>query len=323
MLLGACSGPNDADQGQGESPSPTETPSPSPTETSESATPTVSPTPTPTEEPSPTEPPEFDAANALGIVERLAGEIGPRETTSDAFREAADYVERRFTRFGYDVERQSVDVPAGNSWGVDVPAGTADNLVATNGPVALDEPHLVVGAHLDTVPQSPGAEDNASGVAAVLELARMAAAAPPPLPVVFIVFAAEEPRGEGDDWHHFGSQAYVAELSDAQRSAIQGMLSLDRIGAGSGVRIRSGGQGPDDVVRGLRAAAGRLDIEASGGASTASDHWSFEKADVPAGRLGGNAYAGYHNADDTIEQLRESTLDANGRIAWNWLSSFG
>ena len=74
-------------------------------------------------------------------------------------------------------------------------------------PVGFDprEPYVIVGAHLDTVPQAPGAEDNASGVSVLMELSRMAVVEPPATPTVFVAFGAEEPRGAGHDWHHFGS----------------------------------------------------------------------------------------------------------------------
>ena len=54
-----------------------------------------------------------------------------------------------------------------------VPAGRTPNVIAS--PPGFDDeaPHRIVGAHLDTVPQAPGAEDNASGVAVMLELARV------------------------------------------------------------------------------------------------------------------------------------------------------
>jgi Zn-dependent M28 family amino/carboxypeptidase len=82
------------------------------------------------------------------------------------------------------------------------------------------------------VPQAPGAEDNASGVAVLLELAWMAAREEPRLPVVFVAFAAEEPRGDGDAMHHFGSRVYVNRMPARERRALRGMVSLDRVGVG-------------------------------------------------------------------------------------------
>ena len=144
---------------------------------------------------------------------RLAGDIGPREATSDNFAEAADLVHARFDRMGYDVRRTTVRVPAGNSWGTPVRSGKSANVIAE--PAGFDprKPHVVVGAHLDTVPSAPGAEDNASGIAVLLQLARMAAQQPAGLPVQFIAFGAEEPRGSGDALHHFGSRQLLAGMA--------------------------------------------------------------------------------------------------------------
>ena len=64
-------------------------------------------------------------------------------------------------------------MPAGTSWGVPVRAGRSVNLIAERPGFDRTAPHVVIGAHLDTVPQAPGAEDNASGVAVLLELAAL------------------------------------------------------------------------------------------------------------------------------------------------------
>ncbi len=57
---------------------------------------------------------------------------------------------------GFEVDRQSLEVPAGSSWGVPVPAGRTQNVVATQPGFRPDRPHRLIGAHLDTVPQAPG-----------------------------------------------------------------------------------------------------------------------------------------------------------------------
>ncbi|MGI8435094.1 MAG: M28 family peptidase [Nocardioidaceae bacterium] len=105
---------------------------------------------------------------------------------------------------------------------------------------------MIIGAHLDTVPQAPGAEDGASGIAVLLEVARIATANQTRLPAVFIAFGGEEPRGDGDDLRHFGSTALVARLSSTQRSAVTVMVALDR-GVGSIIPVCSGGLEPPTV----------------------------------------------------------------------------
>lgn len=264
----------------------------------------------------------FDPAAAFATVDRLATGIGPREATSQAFQLAADEVQRRFVGLGYRVTLASVPVPAGTSWGVDVPAGTSTNVIAD--PPGFDStmPHIVIGAHLDTVPQAPGAEDNASGVAVVLELARLARLEPPAVPVRFIAFGAEEPRGDGDSLHHFGSQQYVGALTPTQSAATVAMVSLDRVGVPADrVPVCTGGRGTVDLRDSLVAAASTVDVPVETCENRASDHWSFEKADIPAARLGSIPYAGYHSPDDVASVVDPAQLDRVGRIVWAWLSS--
>jgi len=257
----------------------------------------------------------------MRTVRRLAGEIGPREATSEEFARAADVVAAAFREHGYDVRRDPFRVPRGVSWGVPVPAGRTMNVVATPPGFQPEQPHVIVGAHLDTVPQAPGAEDNASGVGVVLELARLAAAEPPELPAVFVAFGAEEPRGPGDDQHHFGSRHYVQEMPAAQRRALVAMVSLDRVGTGTRVPVCTGGLSPARVQRDLLADASRLGIPSRRCENRASDHWSFEKAGEAVARVGGNSYAAYHSARDRVGVVRPAQIDRVGRLMWGWLTT--
>lgn len=266
-------------------------------------------------------PPRFEVRRVLADIGHLADEIGPRHGTSKAYARAADWVEDRFTRLGYTVSRQAVDAPAGNTWGVDVPRGNSPNVVADPPGFDPSRPHRVIGAHLDTVPVAPGAEDNASGVSVMLELARVHA--DDDRPVRFIAFGAEEPRGPGDDLHHFGSQAYVRSLERVQRDAMRAMVSLDRVGVrGPRVPICHGGRGPARVRNQLAAVARRTQTpHRVCGDNTTSDHWSFERAGLPAARLGSVPYAGYHSRDDTTDVISEGQIRRVGRIMVAWLGS--
>jgi aminopeptidase S len=312
--LAGCTGSQpEAEPTSGTPTSPESSP---PVSATSSPTPAWTPTPTPT-------PAEFDPAAAFATVEYLATEIGPREAASAAFDDAAQYVQSRFESLGYRVTTMPVPVPAGDSWGVPVGAGTSENVIAD--PAGFDpaQPHVVIGAHLDTVAVAPGAEDNGSGVAVVLELARMAAEQPPTIPVRFIAFGAEEPRGRGDDLHHFGSRDYVAALSAAHRRAVRAMVSLDRVGVpADAVPISTGGTGTTTVLEALLAAANSADVPArEDDQNRASDHWSFEKADIPAARIGSVPYAAYHSAADLPRVVDPRQLEQAGTIAWTWLQT--
>ncbi len=289
-----------------EDPAPTESPSSSAAETS---------TPAPS--------PEFEVDRVLDDIRYLARDVGPRHGTSDAYAEAADWVEERFTELGYDVVRQEVDVPAGTSWGIRVPGGRTPNVIAS--PPGFDDEaeHRVVGAHLDTVPQAPGAEDNASGVSVMLELARVHVQSEHP--VRFIAFTSEEPRGSGDNRHHFGSRAYVNRLDGPERDAMRAMVSLDRVGArGRAVPLCTGGIGTDRIRGRLSALADDADVPTTlCDDNRASDHWSFERNDLPSARVGSIPYAAYHSARDRPRVVDERQLERVGTIMSAWLQRAG
>jgi hypothetical protein len=313
VLGAAACDPDQAPEQPSESPSPTARPT-------ETPTPTASrPSPTPTGTPTPTAPPRFDAGTALRHVRVLADEFGPREATSDAYQRAADYVESRFRQAGLTVRRQPLRVPAGVSWGIRVRAGPTLNLIAV--PPGFDPQalHLVVGAHLDTVPQAPGAEDNASGVGVLLELAKLVAVVR--TPAVLIAFGAEEPRGEGDLRHHYGSRHYVTSLDQQERDAIRGMVSMDRVGAGPDVRIRTSRPGSTAVSRALLALARQARIPTSQGVNRSSDHWQFDQRGIPAVRVGGHPFSGYHSERDRPAFVRGDQLARTGRLVWAWLNA--
>ena len=299
-------------------------PSVQPTASASPSAPSVSPAPSPSGddgERHPVRPADFEPGRALAVVRHLAGTIGPRHGTSAAFGRAADWVAARFARLGYRVERQRLEVPGGVSWGVPVDAGRSTNVVATPRGFDPSRPHLVVGAHLDTVPQAPGAEDNGSGVGVLLAAARAAAAAETRLPVVWVAFGAEEPRGPTDEDHHYGSRAYVARMTGPQRRALRGMVSLDRVGVGSVVPVCIGGLEPPTIRRELLRTAGRMDIPAFPCENQASDHWSFDKAGLPAARIGSTPYAEYHSAADRPRVVEPRQLTRVGRLMWEWLNS--
>jgi aminopeptidase YwaD len=287
----------------------------------------ASPAPsTPAADPSPVErvrsvrAADFRVRPAVDAVRHLAGTIGPRPATGAAYARAARWSGGVLERAGYDVRRQVVDVPAGTSWGVPVDAGRSVNLVATPAGIRPGEPHLVVGAHLDTVPQAPGAEDNASGVGVVLAVAEAVAPRRTRLPVVFVLFGAEEPRGETDADHHYGSRRYVRSLGPRRRAAVRGMVSLDRVGVGDVVPIGSAQVGPDPVADALGAAARRVGVPVVRGYDRSSDHWQFVLAGLPAARIGSTPYAGYHSPQDTPDVVEPAQLERAGRLVLAWLA---
>lgn len=96
-------------------------------------------------------------------VQVLAGDIGERHVwRAEALAAAAHYVEQSFARCGYEVRRQCYETVGMRCMNLEAEAPGSDG----------HRPLVVVGAHYDTVPGSPGADDNASGVSVLLEIAR-------------------------------------------------------------------------------------------------------------------------------------------------------
>jgi hypothetical protein len=325
IALALSAGCTSSDDGTAPTTSLTSTTSPDITDpqTSSVTSGTTTPTESSATTSAPPPPPEvaFRPRAAFETVRYLALRIGPREATTSAYARAADWVQARFESYGYDVRRQRLHVPAGNSWGIDVPAGQTWNVVATLPGLDAGDPHRVVSAHLDTVPQAPGAEDDGSGVSVVLELARMAALDPPRTPVMFVAFAAEEPRGDGDELHHFGSTAMVKRMRVRERTGVTGMVSLDRVGVpGPAVPVCTGGLGATVVQAALARAGTRAHVSTERCLNTGSDHWSFEKAGIPAARVGGTDYPAYHSAADLPRVVSPKQLTRSAALVWEWIT---
>lgn len=256
---------------------------------------------------------------AMAAVRHLAGVVGPRPGTAPSYFRAADWVEARFARLGWEVERQRFTAPGGLSWGEPVDGGDSVNLVAHRGDVRPGKPWLAVGAHLDTVPQSPGAEDNASGIGVLLAVAEAITWRRTRLPVVLIAFGAEEPRGPTDDDHHYGSRAYVDRLTAGQRRSLRGMVSLDRVGVGGAVVIGSAEDGDplrDELVAAAERAGAPYVVESG---QRSSDHWSFVRDGLAGVRLGSTPYAGYHSPADVVSVVDRDQLERAARVVVSWL----
>lgn len=151
-------------------------------------------------------------------VRALAGEIGERNVYRyQALQAAAEYIRRALSESGFEVLEQPF---AAGRWQV-------RNLEAVLPGVEEGGESVVIGAHYDTAAGSPGADDNASGVAAILELARMLRDAQPARTVRLVAFVNEEPPFFF--WGEMGSKVY-ARAARAGGDDIRVMLSLEMLG---------------------------------------------------------------------------------------------
>jgi len=151
-------------------------------------------------------------------VERLAGEIGERNVfVPEALRRAAAYIDDEWSSQGYGVERLEYQVS-----GI-----RCANLVAARKGSTRQSEILLLGAHYDSVVGSPGANDNASGVAALLEISRMFQAFEPALTVRFVAFVNEEPPFF---WTRQQGSMVYAEAVRRRGDDIRLMASLETMG---------------------------------------------------------------------------------------------
>ncbi len=223
--------------------------------------------------------PEF-GTSARTYLEVLAGDIGDRLSGSGNETSAADYIKGKFEEFGYTTQSQwftAYDDYEGTSFG-------SSNIIAIK--KGLSDQQIIIGAHYDSVDDdgSQGADDNASGVAVLLEVAQWAVAVQTPYTIVFAAFGAEE-QGL------WGSANYVDELSRGELKNIIGMVNLDSLIAGDKTYVY-GNEGPgsmrdwllEDAQKKGFIVEGKTDEDMyneDGTPCECSDYDAFEKSNIP------------------------------------------
>jgi aminopeptidase YwaD len=169
----------------------------------------------------------------------------------------------------------------------------------------------VVGGHFDSVENTPGASDNASGTAAVLEMARVQALRGNPEQACFIAFSGEE-------LGLLGSIHYVQQLSQAERQAIKFMINMDMVAVGdewlfigSQALVRRG----QEIAESLGISGRRSELM---GAS--SDHAAFIDRRIPAIMLHRSNDTLLHTPQDTPDRITAPPLETAVRLGLAWLA---
>jgi len=157
-------------------------------------------------------------------VQKLAGEIGERNMWHyAALNAAADFIEDSFLQAGLRTRRDNYETGGQPCHNIEAEISGIQEGAAVSSP----PPIIIIGAHYDSVFGSPGANDNGTGVAAMLALARRFARAKPKQTLRFVAFVNEEPpyflSGE------MGSQVYARRCKE-RGDKISGMISLETIG---------------------------------------------------------------------------------------------
>jgi hypothetical protein len=151
-------------------------------------------------------------------VHVLSAEFGERSAVrGGGLDRAKNYVRHTFEAAGLSVAQQAYEYRG----------RLVANLIADLPGAPADIPPLLIGAHCDTVTGTPGADDNASGVAVLLELARRVVTNRPGAGVRFVAFTLEEPPAFGTPSQ--GSRVFVRRLIEEGRP-IQGAIVLEMVG---------------------------------------------------------------------------------------------
>ena len=206
----------------------------------------------------------IDGDRAKRYASRIAGH-GERVAGSQNEYEVATMVRRTLASLGYSIEWQRVRLPSGRY---------SRNVVGrTPGPT-----RVVVVAHMDGVFDTVAANDNASGVAGMIELARELQGVPG---VLVAALGAEERHTTGSQYH-LGSLRLIRSLTAAERDGIRLMVSTDMIAVGTTLNVRGIESSPNSSARQLLRAAAGIGIRASYlRDSGVSDHAEFTRAGVP------------------------------------------
>ena len=164
--------------------------------------------------------PDYDVSvdNMKRTVQYLSDINPPRNHVNTEFLEnSANYITQEFIKYGADVEQQKFEA-SGNTY---------KNIIASLGPKGGTR--IVVGAHYDVYGDQPGADDNASAIAGLLEIARFAKLHESELPyrVDFIAYTLEEPPYFGTN--KMGSYIHAKYLHESNIN-LRGMICLEMIG---------------------------------------------------------------------------------------------
>ncbi|MCP4202342.1 MAG: M20/M25/M40 family metallo-hydrolase [bacterium] len=263
-------------------------------------------------------PPVFSLRALMEHVTFLASpELEGRGVGGDGLRRAAEYIAERFEAVGL--------TPGGGdgTWfqGVEVPSGPDGEPVEVVNVVGYLEganadwadQSVVVGAHYDHLGRGwpdvhqgdegaihPGADDNASGVAVLLELAaNLAAGDRPARSLVFVAFAAEEAG-------RHGSRHHVEQGAPFPTAGIRSVINLDTVGRLFDQKVSILGTGTADewqhIFRGSSFVTG-VESRNVPHSAEASDQMSFIDKGIPGVQIFTQAHGDYHRPGDTAEKV--------------------
>jgi aminopeptidase YwaD len=172
---------------------------------------------------------------------------------------------------------------------------------------------VVFGGHYDTVSEVSGANDNASGTAVLLTIARMLEDVDLPFTLRIIPFGSEE-------LGLLGSRFYVQSLSEEELANTKAMLNFDALATGSGVEVF----GEEDITTMVSEIGSDIGVDVAvtrGLRGSSSDFASFREVGVPYLMFSGDDASRIHSESDTIEFVQPEMLGGAAAAAVELLKS--
>jgi len=254
-----------------------------------------------------------DIEKVRQVMSFLSANIGPRPGGKAGERQAASYLASELQKMGYSVGMDQFPLPSGS---------TSQNLITAD-PGQSSDYTFFVCAHMDTVSGSPGANDNASGCAALLELARTIKGTKHYPEVRFLIFGAEEQNSSGTA--RVGSRYYLGTQPAKERAKIIGVVSLDTIALGPEVKFRDWGPKSPALADALVKYAAGKGINGARLQGQGSDHEPFGDAGIPAVWLermvGGQPDPNIHTSSDTMDHATPNLAAESADFVRNYLLS--
>ena len=272
--------------------------------------------------PTPSGPATFSGELAYTWVTRQC-DLGYRITGTEANRKAGDLIIEELHTQGWEVYEQKFTY-------MDTPVR---NILAWKGEVAGDEGAVLVGAHYDTRrsadqedPSQPvmGANDGASGVAVLLELARSLSWDTKTRRVYLAFFDAED-NGRLDGWDWIVGSSYMAQhWGEAGESPLEAMILVDMIGDAD-QQVYYERNSDVTLSQALWGIAGHLGyaerIIPEYRYAMLDDHIPFVQIGIPAVDMIDFDYPYWHTTQDTPDKVSAESLEAIGRTLEVWLES--
>jgi Zn-dependent M28 family amino/carboxypeptidase len=265
-------------------------------------------------------PVQFDGGSAYEYAAAQV-DFGPRFPGSEGHSSVQEWLQETLIALGWVVETQSF-----SHYGVDL-----TNYIARLPNNTSDAAPLLLGAHYDTRPQADqdplqpenpvlGANDGASGVAVLLELARVLPSHRPDTPIWLVFFDGED-SGNLNGWDWIVGSTYFANQLEVE---LQGVVIVDMVGDRD-LQLYYDRNSDQDLSFEIWAVA--VDLGMDGFIqeyrhSMIDDHTPFNRLGIPASVIIDFDYPAWHTTQDNLDMISAESLEQVGQTLFTWIFQY-